>query len=405
MSKKLLLLPVLLVVLLAGIVIVSKVAPLRPAQNADAAENETLQAAEDPGAHIVMQSGPSYSAKSAAISPDGRTVGSLGGTIKLWDVASGHLLRTFTGSAESVAFSPDGRTALSGGFDGINLWDIANRHKIRAFTWDSKSKWICSVAFSPDGRTALSGDNMGAFELWDVASGREIRTFTGNSGYFDSVVRTDFVSSVAFSPDGHSVLSGNGRRIKLWDVASGRLLRIFELDYGGAVAFSLDGRSVLSKGADNTVKLWDISNASTLWDRMRSSVMGGNEPRTFAGHSSDVNSIAFSLDGRIVLSGSDDGSTRLWDRATGAALATLSSFDDESWLAITPEGFYDSSSPQGVQKFGVVRGLDVCSDDKVYNTLYRPDLVREQLAGDPNGKVKAAAAQLDLDKVCFGSEH
>jgi uncharacterized caspase-like protein len=75
------------------------------------------------------------------------------------------------------------------------------------------------------------------------------------------------------------------------------------------------------------------------------------------------------------------------------------SLRDGSWLTITPEGFFDASSPQAAQNLSIVRGLEVSSVDQVYNALYRPDLVREKLAGDPNGKVKAAAAQLDLDKV------
>jgi hypothetical protein len=58
-----------------------------------------------------------------------------------------------------------------------------------------------------------------------------------------------------------------------------------------------------------------------------------------------------------------------------------------------------ASSPQAAQNLSIVRGLEVSSVEQVYNALYRPDLVREKLAGDPNGKVKAAAAQLDLDKV------
>jgi hypothetical protein len=90
---------------------------------------------------------------------------------------------------------------------------------------------------------------------------------------------------------------------------------------------------------------------------------------------------------------------RLWDVATGDERAKTLSFTDGSWLTITPEGFFDASSPQAARNLNIVRGLEVSSVDQVYNALYRPDLVREKLAGDPNGKVKAAAAQLDLDKV------
>jgi WD40 repeat protein len=67
---------------------------------------------------------------SVAFSPDGRTAlsGSAWTTLKLWEVASGMELRTFTGHSggvHSVAFSPDGRTALSGSYDEtLKLWDL-----------------------------------------------------------------------------------------------------------------------------------------------------------------------------------------------------------------------------------------------------------------------------------------
>jgi len=71
------------------------------------------------------------------------------------------------------------------------------------------------------------------------------------------------------------------------------------------------------------------------------------------------------------------------------------SFRDGSWLTITPEGFFDVPSPEAAQQYlGVVRGTEISSIDRVYDVFHRPDLVREKLAGDPDGKVKAAAKTL-----------
>jgi WD40 repeat protein len=75
------------------------------------------------------------------------------------------------------------------------------------------------------------------------------------------------------------------------------------------VAFSPDGKKVVSGSSDKTVRLWDTVTGAAL--------------QTLEGHSSSVNSVAFSFDGKQVVSGSSDKTVRLWDAATGAALQTL----------------------------------------------------------------------------------
>ena len=78
-------------------------------------------------------------------------------------------------------------------------------------TFEGHSDWVNSVAFSPDGRYALSGSDDETLKLWEITTGREIRTFERHS---------DGVTSVAFSPDGRYALSGNGdATLKLWEVS------------------------------------------------------------------------------------------------------------------------------------------------------------------------------------------
>jgi WD40 repeat protein len=80
----------------------------------------------------------------------------------------------------SVAFSPDGRQALSDSLDDtLKLWDLASGRVIRTFS--GHSSIVMSVAFSPDGRQVLSGSGDRTLTLWDVASGKVIRTFLGHS--------------------------------------------------------------------------------------------------------------------------------------------------------------------------------------------------------------------------------
>jgi len=91
------------------------------------------------------------------------------------------------------------------------------------------------------------------------------------------------------------------KTIRLWEVTTGKELRRFEghSSWVTSVAFSPDGRYILSGSKDKTLKLWEVST--------------GRELRRFEGHSDSVNSVAFSPDGRYILSGSSDSTIRLWE--------------------------------------------------------------------------------------------
>src|SRR5689334_21160005 len=118
--------------------------------------------------------------RSAAFSSDGAYVltGSDDGTLKLWDVATTRLVRTFAGhkgKVSAVALSRDGAYAMSGSADKtIRLWEVATGRLIRTIYahLDSRSE-VSSVVFSPDGKRLLSsGRDESAAKLWDAETGR-----------------------------------------------------------------------------------------------------------------------------------------------------------------------------------------------------------------------------------------
>ena len=182
-----------------------------------------------------------------AFSPDGFHVvsGNAGKTMKLWDLATGQLLRSFdSNSVASVAFSRDGNRMVTAGHKQtpnpfwpntppcslynfncapiiftplMMVWDGTTGQQLMAFTGVSDT--VYSVAFSPDGTRILSGSDDKTMKLRDAATGQILLTFEGHS---------DSVRSVAFSPDGTRVLSGSqDKTMKLWNAATGQLLLTF----------------------------------------------------------------------------------------------------------------------------------------------------------------------------------
>ncbi len=164
----------------------------------------------------------------------------------------GRLLHTFEGHkfvVQSVAFSPHGTHVLSGSRDGsIKLWDAASGQLLRDFEDNSQYKTIDSVTFSTDGTRVLAGVDS-TMKMWDAATGELLHTTEVGK----------VINAVAFSRDGNFMLSA-ADSVKLWDATTGRLLRTFQgdsFDFFYSVAFSPDGAFVLAGGDSNTMTLWD----------------------------------------------------------------------------------------------------------------------------------------------------
>jgi len=269
---------------------------------------------------------PVPSVTALAVSPDGRTLAVAGEAdhiTRLWDVQTGRDLQTFqghTGEVQSVAFSPDGKSLLSGSGEygetrdySARLWDVATGKELRRF--EGHTSELTSVAFSPDGLYALTGSGDDTARLWNLSTGQEARRFEGYS---------QSIRAIALSTDNHYLLTGSGdNSARLWDNSSGSVVQVFRARTEGvvtSVAFSPDSRFVLTGSSDGTARLW---NTETGQEQRSFTGAALKNAGRFTGTVMAINSVAFSMDGRLIATGSSDQTTRVWDVATGRMMKQL----------------------------------------------------------------------------------
>jgi WD40 repeat protein len=274
---------------------------------------------------------------SVAFSPDGKwvVIGGKDKTAKLWSF-EGKLIKAFPHdmTVTSVAFSPpDGKTILTGSDDGTaKLWSIEGK-PIQSFPHQNQ-KAITSVAFSPDGKNILTGSVDGTAKLWSI-DGQLIHLFIHHT--FQK--RTIVVYGVAFSPDGKNILTaGEDEAVKLWSI-DGELVHTFvneaQKRYENSftsVTFSPNNKTILAGSFDNSAKLWsrDITCRGDRCLASDGSQGGGQLLHRFRHRLGRVWSVAFSPDNKIILTGSDDKTAKLWINSIG--------FDDSGNLLQTLQG-------------------------------------------------------------------
>ena len=132
---------------------------------------------------------------------------------------------------------------------------------------------VTAVAFSPDGRYVIAGSQFGAVTLWEVVTRREVHTLekspgTGITPVIPPRIVLDPVKAVAFAPDGRTALLAWPGKVVVWEVATGRTVRTFPINGSttglGVVAFSPDGRYVISGTLLGAVKVWEVATGREI---------------------------------------------------------------------------------------------------------------------------------------------
>jgi WD40 repeat protein len=276
--------------------------------------------------------------------------------IKLWNASNGELIGTFdqfNSNAQSIAFSSDGKTIVTGHDYGyIHLWNVSTGKLSQTIkdNWETMS----AVAFRPkDNMSIVTGSDRGRLKLWTVKEQAISTPFGGKTNDFPSILNlftdkeNDFLAialssdgkkiissfmkesidkygiqlmdiddrrpiwskemenvgySVAFSPDDKKVIFTDGTRIILSDVELGRIQEIFERGYSTVttVAFSPDGKTIVSGDASGYITLWGIDTGE-IRVLCAHDCMGGKS----------VQSLVLSPDGKIMTSASP-GAIKQW---------------------------------------------------------------------------------------------
>ncbi|HYH68576.1 MAG TPA: sigma-70 family RNA polymerase sigma factor [Urbifossiella sp.] len=306
------------------------------------------------GARVGAAAGYTRPIRAAIVAPGKQLViADQAGRIDLWDAATGKVVRPLAAAGRPVTaldVAPDGRLAAVGGDGGeVRLVRLADGHATPLHPTTPKAGHARLHRFSPDGALLLAGDWGKEMRVFDVAAGRVLWTdatvsaaafgtegrlvwgrykvfgvtdartgeslrekkleLPGGDGFFNTI------QAVAAAPNGRRVacavpdgevliLDTFGREVKRF-VAADRRFDPYRWKYPSpeyhqlrCLAFSPDGRWLLTGGEDRSVRVWDA--------------VGGREVRRFDGHLGSVEQVAFTPDGASAVSVGDDGAAYLW---------------------------------------------------------------------------------------------
>ncbi len=240
----------------------------------------------------------------ALLSERGTTGASRGGNekINIYDAATGAGLARLEGhrsSVGSLGFTPDGKFMLSASCDGsVRLWDTARWVPCPVLPPDMTGM---AVAVSPDGKLLALGGKDSVIQLWDLDPISLVGELKGHE---------NSISCLAFSPDGNLLASGAQFDAAIvWDVR--QQTQLYSLPWGSdrirAVAFSPDGNTLAASEYFGNWPHLGLTGEVTLWD-----VPTGRHRASLRGHDGGALAIAFSPDGKTLVTGDNKGVIRFW---------------------------------------------------------------------------------------------
>ena len=199
----------------------------------------------------------------------------------------------------SLAASADGMIAIGGSDGTIHL-----SHSTAEVSpiLQGHTNWVNSIAFSSKQKKLVSASNDGTIRLWDLSD-----SFSSTKVEYENAFPWDNVHAVAFNPNSNEFSIAHKNFVKVFNKEDNRVKQKFEhplskqyiVEPVNSIAYSPDGKTIISASDDKTLRLWDLE--------------GNKSPIVFRGHEDSVTSVAFSPNGKTIVSGSKDNTLRLWN--------------------------------------------------------------------------------------------
>ncbi|MBI1280319.1 MAG: hypothetical protein GC179_19495 [Anaerolineaceae bacterium] len=217
------------------------------------------------------------------------------GKIRVYDAESGQIQQTLEGQPAfngSAAYDAnDGWLALGGQNGEVKVWDVEARQSL--VTIKAQTQTITGLAFSSDGTRLATTGNDQTVNIWDWQA-KKLITQIKVAAY-----------KIAFAPDGSQLAVGEDRQISLWNAQDGKpiiTLNTGPRTLGDTLLYSPDGQYIVNGGSIQTLTVWDSKT--------------GNLVNTLPGAGGDVNAVAFSRGGDLLVTSVLAGDVNLWDVST-----------------------------------------------------------------------------------------